>query len=159
MLIEDPAKATIAADLSSSRFQAGVVRKYWRKVLFEFPILIIAVAATEPDGSASEYGFHYELTGYPGTPPEVYIWDLEKDQFLAAERRPKGSPRVTEAFKDWGSHTIYRPWERHSGAHNDWANKYPGLAWHSKRDITFTLEDLHGLLNSNALACSARSAS
>jgi hypothetical protein len=38
-------------------------------------------------------------------------------------------------------------------------HKYPDLAWHPKRDITFTLEDLHGLLNSNALAYSARSAS
>ncbi|MGD0662666.1 MAG: hypothetical protein ABSD38_31825 [Syntrophorhabdales bacterium] len=159
MLIEDPAEAAIAADLAAARFQAGVVRSYWRRVLFEFPILVIAVAATEPDGSAAEYAFRYELTGYPGIGPEVFIWDPEKDQILASGRRPKGSPRVIEAFKDWGSHTVYRPWERNSGAHNDWAHKYPDLAWQPRRDITFTLEDLHGLLNSNSLARSARAAS
>jgi hypothetical protein len=158
VVIEDPAKTAIAVDLAAPRFQAGVVRAYWREVSFEFPLLVIAVAATESDGTTTEYGFHFELTEYPGIAPEVYIWDLEKGHILPSERRPKGSLRVTEAFKDWGSHTVYRPWDRHSGVHNDWANKYPGLAWHSKRDITFILEDLHGLLNSNALTRSARPA-
>ena len=65
---------------------------------------------------------------------------------------------MTTAFQEWGENTVYRPWERHSGAHNNWASSYPNLAWHSKRDITFTLEDLHGLLNSNLLTRSARSA-
>lgn len=156
--MDNPAVTAIKVDLSASRFQAGVVRGLWRLISLEFPVLMIGIAATEADGTASEYFFHFELSGYPGIAPEVFIWDIETSQVLPVARRPKGCPRVTQAFIDWGSHTVYRPWERHSGAHNDWARKYPDLAWHSKRDITFILEDLHGLLNSNSLSRSTRPA-
>ncbi len=157
-MIDNPAVTAIKADLSASRFQAGVVRGLWRIILLEFPILMIAIAATEPEGTANEYVFHFELSGYPGDAPEVFIWDINTNQMLPAAQRPKGPLRVTKAFGDWDKHTVYRPWERHSGAHNDWARKYPDLVWHSKRDITFILEDLHGLLNSNSLSRSTRPA-
>jgi hypothetical protein len=149
--MEDPAETAIENDLIVPRFLAGMARKQWRLVSLNYPILLIAIAAIEPHGTAGEYGFRFEVTGYPGLAPEVRIWDLQGDQILPVDRRPKGSHRVTEAFKDWSFGTVYRPWERHSGAHGNWTNIYVNLAWHPKRDISFILEDLHGLLNCNAL--------
>jgi len=84
------------------------------------------------------------------------VWDLATNALLAADRRPRGSTRVAEAFKAWGGGTVYRPWDRLAGAHGDWATNYPTLAWNPKRDLTFVLEDLYGLLTSNAAAQRAR---
>lgn len=156
MSVGNPSADAVAADFASPRFQAGVIRSQWRVVSIEFPILIVAVAAIEPDGTRSEYSFRFELTGFPGTAPEVRIWDCWANAPLPQARRPPGSTRVIEAFKTWNHDTVYRPWERLSGAHGDWARNYPTLVWHPGRDLTFILEDLHGLLTSNAAACSAR---
>ena len=156
---ENPAKTAADADLASARFRAGVLRKHWRRVSFDFPVLIMAVTAVERDGTASEYFFHFELSGFPGIAPAVQIWDCATNKLLAVDRRPKGTKRVEEAFKNWEPHnTVYRPWERTSGAHNNWVQSHPDLAWHSKRDLTFILEDLHGILTSNAAARSSRPA-
>lgn len=152
----EAAKQAVDADLASARFLAGIARKRWRKVSYAFPLLYIALAAIEADQTSSEYEFQFELTGFPGTAPAVRIWDREANGLLATNRRPKGSPRVLEAFKDWGEHTVYRPWDRLAGAHNSWAQNFPALAWHPRRDLTFILEDLNGLLTSNALARAAR---
>lgn len=149
--MSDTAREAVAADLASARFRVGVSRGHWRQVSYEFPILIMTVAAIEPDGSSSEYCFRFELTGFPGAAPEVQIWDLATNALLEQTKRPKGSDRVVKGFQVWPPNTtVYRPWDRHSGAHNNFAKSYPDLAWHPKRDLTFILEDLHGLLTSNA---------
>jgi hypothetical protein len=148
----DPAMEAVTADLASARFRAGAMRSQWRQVSYEFPILLLAVAAIEPDGSSSEYCFRFELTGFPGTAPEVIIWDPVTQALLPADKRPKGSPRVSKAFQVWQDPTVYRPWDRRSGTHNNFTRDHPDLAWHPKRDLTFILEDLHGLLTSNATA-------
>ena len=147
-----PAEKAVAADLASPRFRVGEKRGHWRKVSYEFPLLFVAVAAVEPDGKASEYFFRFELTGFPGIAPEVKIWDLETQAVLAVAKRPKGSTRVIEAFKSWGSDSVYRPWDRNGGPHNNWTTTHPELTWHPKRELAFILEDLHGLLFSNATA-------
>lgn len=152
MTPDEASAAAVAADLASASFLAGVVRGNWRRVRYDFPILTIAVAAVEPDGSCSEYAFRFELTGFRAVAPEARIWDLAADRLLPADRRPKGSPRVVEAFKCWGNETVYRPWDRCAGAHSDWAQRFPALRWHPKRDLTFVLEDLSGLLTSNGMA-------
>lgn len=149
---EDPVQSAAAADLTSTRFLAGVVRRQWRKVSYEFPVLVMSVAAIEPDGRQSEYFFRFELSGFPGTAPEVKIWDPESNALLAVQKRPKGSGRVAKAFQDWEHKTVYRPWERFSARHNNFAQNFPDLAWHPKRDLTFILGDLHGLLTSSAAA-------
>jgi len=150
---DDPARKAVAVDLASARFLAGVARGQWKKVFCELPVLIVAVAAIEPDGKSSQYFFRLELTGYPGIAPEVKIWDPATDAPLAADKRPKGSNRVAKAFQAWDGATVYRPWDRLSSLHNNFARDYPGLAWHPKRDLIFVLEDLHGLLTSNSAAC------
>ncbi|MGB8411831.1 MAG: hypothetical protein WCE23_03300 [Candidatus Binatus sp.] len=149
---DDPVQKAITFDLSSARFLAGVARRQWRKVSYDFPVLVMAVAAIEPNGKSTEYFFRFELSGFPGTAPEIKIWDSKTSGLLAVDKRPKGSERVVKAFQDWGDHTVYRPWERFSGGHNNFARDFPDLAWHPKRDLTFILEDLHGLLTSNAAA-------
>ena len=155
MTPEETAKAAVDADLASARFRAGVARGRWRKIFYEFPVLVVAVAAVEPDGKRSEYDFRFELTGFPGANPEVRIWDRAKNDLLEASLRPKGSNRVTEAFKKWRDETVYRPWDRRGSQHNNWARDFPALAWHPGRDLTFILEDLHGLLTANSLAGAA----
>lgn len=149
---QSPAECAVGVDLDSPRFRAGIRRGQWRPVSNTFPVLIVAVAAIEPDGSQREYCFRFELTGYPGVAPEVRIWDLATNAMVAADQRPKGSTRVAEAFKAWGGGTVYRPWDRLAGAHGNWATNYPTLAWNPKRDLAFVLEDLYGLLTSNAAA-------
>jgi hypothetical protein len=153
-----PAELAVTADLASARFRIGVKRGHWREVSYVFPILVIAVAAVEPNGNPSEYAFRFEMTGFPGTAPDVRIWDCATDVLLAVDQRPKGSNRVTEAFKSWGKGTVYRPWDRDGGAHGNWATAYPDLAWNAKRDLTFILEDLYGLLTSNTTAHGIRQA-
>ena len=153
-----PAELAVTADLASARFRVGVKRGHWREVSYVFPILVIAVAAVEPNGNPSEYAFRFEMSGFPGTAPDVRIWDCATDVLLAVDLRPKGSRRVTEAFKSWGNQTVYRPWDRLAGAHNNWSSGYPDLAWNAKRDLTFILEDLYGLLTSNTTAHGIRQA-
>ena len=149
---ESPVERAVAFDLESARFRAGVYRGHWHLVSCTFPILVVAVAAIELDGNPREYCFRFELTGFPSVAPEVRIWDQATNTSRATDQRPKGPTRVTEAFKPWGGGTVYRPWDRLAGAHGNWAINYPTLAWNPKRDLTFILEDLHGLLASNAAA-------
>lgn len=151
-MILDPSEARVAADLASADFQSGVVAGHWRVISFAYPILDFVVLATEPDGSASEYGFQAELTNYPAVAPKVQIWNHERNCILAAESRPKGGPKVQGAFKHWGDDTVYRPWDRQTGPHCSNTGELPHLAWYPTRTLTFIFEDLYGLLNSNARA-------
>jgi hypothetical protein len=158
MAATTPSEQAVEADLTSAAFRAGVSRGCWRKVSYTFPILVIGIAAVEPDGTSSEYYFRFELTGFPATGPHVTIWDLETNQALNPTKRPKGTARVTETFKEWGHETVYRPWDRLAGPHNNWSNTHPSLAWNPLRHLTFILGDIHGLLTSNTLAQPVRQA-
>lgn len=149
-MIEDPSIARVAADLEHGEFVSGCDAGRWRIVSYEFPILDFAIAATEPDGAASEYGFRAELSNYPAEAPMVRIWDHERNELLATDRRPKGGSRVKQSFKGWGEETVYRPWDRKTGPHGNNTAAYPHLAWNPERRLVFIFEDLHGILNSNA---------
>jgi hypothetical protein len=149
----------VEADLASAAFRAGVQRKQWRQLSYAFPLLFIAVTAVEPDGSLCEYDFRFELSGFPAVAPEVTIWDPKSKSSLDPGKRPTGSPRVVEAFKRWGNDTVYRPWDRLGGAHNNWSITHPSMTWNPSLHLTFILEDLHGLLTSNSLASVIRAAS
>ena len=158
-MIEDPSIARVAADLRHPAFASGCADGRWRVVLYEFPTLDFAVRATEPDGTASEYGFRADLSNYPAQAPLVRIWDHAQNAPLADDRRPRGGRRVLQAFKHWGADTVYRPWDRQTGPHNNNTVAYPHLAWNPERRLDFVLEDLHGILNSNARAQGCRSCS
>lgn len=148
-MIEDPAIIRVMADMETPAFKAGVLRGYWRIESFNFPILKIDVTGTEPDGSSSAYRIRFELSAYPGQAPEARTWDILEDRAISDDRRPKGNPKVQDAFKKWSSDNLYRPWERVTRMHNGFHEKYPHLAWSPNRDLAFILEDIHGLLNIN----------
>jgi hypothetical protein len=140
----------VRADLSTPRFLAGVARGYWRIESFLFPTLLVAITAAPIEGGPKEYGFRFELSNFPNSAPEGRIWDLTADTLLEVGARPRGSPRVELAFQAWGQGTVYRPWDRHAGAHNNWAIAHREMIWNASRNLTFIMEDLHGLLTSLA---------
>lgn len=149
-MIVDPSAARVAADIEEGDFLSGCKAGRWRIVSFEFPRFDFAISATEIDGKGSEYGFRAELSNYPAQAPLVQIWDHEANTLLAVVRRPKGNGRVQKTFQHWGAETVYRPWDRMTGPHNNNALTFPHLAWRPDRRLIFIFEDLHGILNSNA---------
>lgn len=151
-MIADPSASRVAADLEEADFVSGCDAGHWRIISHAFPILNFAISATEPDGTASEYGFRAELSNYPGQAPMVRIWDHALKAPLAVDRRPKGGARVQKTFQSWGSDTVYRPWDRMTGPHSDNASNFPHLAWRPERQLVFIFNDLYGILNSNARA-------
>jgi hypothetical protein len=157
-MIVDPALVRVEADLEKPEFRAGVDAGRWRVVASAFPLLDIAILATEPDGSHVEYGFRFELSNFPAQAPMVRIWDLNLGTALSPIQRPKGDRRVLITFQAWTSDTVYRPWDRLTGPHIGNAAELRHLAWHADRGLSFILEDLHGILNSNARAHRIRSA-
>ena len=155
-MITAPSIARVEADLEHSDFLSGCDAGCWRIVSYEFPILDFAISATEPDGTASEYGFRADLSNYAGQAPMVQIWDHERNTPLPGDRRPKGGARVEKTFQCWGEDTVYRPWDRKTGPHCKNADTFPHLAWNPDRRLVFIFEDLHGILNSNARAQNLR---
>ncbi len=149
-MIVDPSAARVAADLKEGNFLSGRDAGRWRIVASEFPRLDFAILATETNGQTTEYGFRAELSNYPAQAPQVRIWDLETNTPLAVDRRPKGGGRIQTTFQKWGEDTVYRPWDRMTGPHNNNALNLPHLAWRPERRLAFVFEDLHGILNSNA---------
>ena len=154
----DPAETRVRVDLHDPGLIAGVAAGRWRLQSFGFPLLDFVVAATEPDGKASEYAFRADLTSFPAMSPMVRIWDIERGTPLAPQSRPTGNDRVAKTFQSWGDDTVYRPWDRLTGPHNNNAVTLPHLAWRSDRRLLFIFEDLHGILNLNARAHRLRSA-
>lgn len=146
----------ISAELEGARFLAGSLRKRWRLISYEYPIMFIGVSNGSPEDNSKEYVFRFELTDFPSTAPDVRIWDLSSNNVLAKDKRPKGSQRVNEAFKEWNEGNIYRPWERTGVTHNNWIQDHPELTWHSNRGLIFILEDLHGLISSSDMALVAQ---
>ena len=144
-----PAVDAINSDLQSKPYQVGVARGFWRLVEATHPTYIFAVTGVGPNGKSVENFFRFELSGYPATAPWVQIWDPATKQQQPETQRPKRGKLQIESFKAWGNHggSVYRPWDRHSGAHNDWNSKHPELAWNPHRDLSFVLHDLHQILN------------
>jgi|SRR6185437_14024793 len=155
-MITDPGIGHVAADLEEADFVVGVDAGRWRIISFNFPTLDFAVSATEPDGKLGEFGFRAELSNFPAQAPMVRIWDHVHNVPLAPNLRPKGGPRVEKTFQYWGSDTVYRPWDRETGPHNNNASTFPHFAWHPERHLIFIFEDLYGILNSNARALRLR---
>lgn len=154
----DPAEARVRAALDDPGFVAGVIAGRWSVHAFVFPRLDFTIAATEPDGQKAAYGFRGDVTNFPATSPMVRIWDLTANTPLSPHLRPKGNQRVAITFQKWGDDTVYRPWDRMTGPHNNNAINLPHLAWRIDRPLSFIFEDLHGILNLNARAHRLRAA-
>jgi hypothetical protein len=148
-VIADPSASRVEADLRRQDLLSGCDTGRWRVIAYEFPRLDFTIAATCADGSRCEYGFRAELSNYPAQAPMVRIWDHGANAPLAVDRRPKGGIKIERSFQHWGSDTVYRPWDRLTGPHNDNAAAFPHLAWRADRRLSFIFEDLHGILNGN----------
>lgn len=158
-MIPDPSAARVAADLDESDFVAGVHAGHWRVISFAFPTLDFAVAAgADASGRPIEYGFHADLSNYPGQAPMVRIWDHAKGGPLAPNLRPNGTPRIQRTFQCWTDDTVYRPWDRKTGPHSNNARTFPHLAWWPEHRLSFIFRDIHDILNSNARADRVRAA-
>jgi hypothetical protein len=156
-MVQDPSAVRVAADLKDGDFLSGVDGGRWRVVDFAFPILDFAITALDADGKVTEIGFRAELSNFPAQAPMVWIWDHANKCKLSVGRRPKGNRRDI-AFQSWGDDTVYRPWDRKTGPHNNNAANCPHLAWRADRCLNFIFRDLHAILNSNARARRIRAA-
>jgi len=151
-MIRDPSASRVEADLIEHDFLGGRDARRWRVIAFDFPRLDFAISAIDHEGRPCEFGFRADLSNYPAQPPLVRIWSFETNAPLAVHLRPKGGARVEKSFQQWGSDTVYRPWERMTGPHNGNAAAFPHLAWRPERRLSFIFEDIHGILNGSTRA-------
>lgn len=154
-----PALRTVEAQLNSVRFLASAADGRWTILKSAWPHYYVRVTGKDPDsGHTFSHDFHLECQGYPDPGPFVERWAFA-DNAQGGSRPPPprvGSPGFIDAMKDWdaapGTHGgIYRAWQRHASAHNGWAAKHPGEAWHRKRDIVFIMEHLYALVSEQAV--------
>jgi hypothetical protein len=148
-----PDERTLQDHLARGRFQAGVAADRWRLIGVAWPYALIAVSAADRPDSPREFVIRFELTGYPHAAPTGGLWDIELDDSLPGDRRPKGE-RVAMLFRTdgWtgGATAMYAAWDRIGlEAHPDWAQNHPLEAWNPSREISFILSRLHEVLNAD----------
>ena len=144
-----PDERAVREDLRSARFQLGVDSGRWRLLSFEWPVGLFAVAAAERPGSPVECVLQIDFSEYPQRAPTATPWDLDRNDQLSSDQRPKGH-RVGRVFRcDWkDGKALYAPWDRVAlEGHSNWASEHAVYAWHPRRDIAFFLGCVHDLLN------------
>jgi hypothetical protein len=148
-----PDERKVRADLAGGGFRAGEVARRWRLVDITWPHVTIAIAAAARPNSPDEFALRFECNGYPNTAPTGGIWAVDTETSLAAAQRPKGV-RAEQLFRTDGWHggatAMYAAWDRAGlQAHPEWAQTYPRLAWNATRTLTFILDNVHEVLNSD----------
>ena len=148
--LQAPDERTFRQHVAGGAFLRGAARGRWRLVRVEWPHAVIAVSAAPRAGSPTEFGFRFELTNYPQTPPMAQPWDLDHDRPLEPARWPTGRLRLAAAFNPrWNAQAIYIPCDRLAiRGHDGWRTKHPSMIWRPSGDITQYLSILHELLNS-----------
>lgn len=149
-----PDERAARAHLDSGAFQAGVAAGHWSVVGVEWPYVTVMVSAAPREGAPPGYAIRFELTGYPTFAPTGCIWDIERNEPLAAGLRPKGD-EVSILFRTdaWAAapNAMYAPWDRLAIAdHANWRNDARHLAWHEGRNLTFILNELHRIFHADA---------
>lgn len=154
-----PDERALLEHLDSARFQAGVDAGQWRLFTcmehevcgripaIAWPFVLIAVSAAPRLQAPVEFLLRFELSDYPHAAPSASPWDCTTNTLLEANRRPRGD-RVGLIFRtDWeGGRALYAPYDRIAATH--WPrDRYPQYAWHSRRDLTFFLDNVFELLN------------
>lgn len=135
--------------VESAEFLDGVDRGRWRLLQVAWPHALIAVAAAPRERGPEEFVLRFGLSGYPQAAPTATPWDLEREDVLDAEQRPKGE-RAGSAFNiGWREgRALYIPCDRVALAeHPDWRGRYPRWAWKPEAGITLYLRLVHELLN------------
>lgn len=132
-------------------FQSGVDRGRWRLVSINWPYAVIVVSAAVRANAPSEYGFRFELSGYPMSPPTAQPWDIAGGTALAHNRWPSGRGRIPLAFNPgWkNGQCLYLPCDRQAiQGHEGWITTHPEMIWSTSGDITQYLRIIYDLLNS-----------
>lgn len=148
-----PDERTLRGHLAGGGFRSGVESGMWRLLSLEWPFALVAISAAPRGSAPTEFVVRFELSGYPNVAPTGGIWDAEAGTSLPQNKRPKGDKLALVFRADrWvaGDNAMYAPWDRLGlQAHPNWQQEAPHFAWNSSRDLTFILENLHGLLNSD----------
>lgn len=149
-----PDERAVRAHLDSGAFLAGVAAGRWSVLEVAWPHVTIMVSAAPREAAPRGYAIRFELTGYPTTAPTGCIWDIERNEPLAAGLRPKGD-EVARLFRvdGWAAapNAMYAPWDRLAlPGHDRWLTDAPHLAWHPGRTLTFILNELHRIFHADA---------
>ncbi|HEX2909857.1 MAG TPA: hypothetical protein VH186_03545 [Chloroflexia bacterium] len=147
-----PDERVFRADLDKGPFLSGADRGRWRLISVEWPVVIIAVSASERPDAPGEYAFRLDCAGYPQVGPTAQLWDAEQNGPLPPAKWPGGKFRVPAAFRtDWqGGTCLYLPCDRISiNGHDNWRHQHPEMIWSPDKDITLYLRTIYDLLNSS----------
>lgn len=145
----DNGKNSLEAHLQSGRFLAGVFKSRWKLLSLEWPIALIEIKARD----GRKLALRFECTGYPETPPTATLWDIAKQQQLAAEHWPRGG-RVSQVFNHgWmQGAALYLPCDRQAIiGHSNWVSELPWLIWNPQLGLTQYMEAVYEILQSYEL--------
>lgn len=149
-----PDERTFRQHIRQGAFLSGAARGRWQLLSVAWPVAVISVRAAPREGAPDVFAFRFDLSGYPIQAPNARPWDAERNEPLSANRWPAGTPgsRVALAFvprwKD--GQALYLPCDRLSiDGHPDWRTKYPEMLWTPEKDVTFYLNIIHDLLDSD----------
>jgi hypothetical protein len=151
-----PAERAFQEHVGRPEFELGLLKGQWRLVHTNWPQADFAVMARD----GAEWGFRFQLDGYPGQLPNARPWNIENGCPLAPQEWPKGSGRFAAVFNpSWNSGALYLPCDRLAFAgHDQWVTQLPELLWQPARGIIHYLEIIHELLNSFAYCPPVREA-
>lgn len=129
-------------------FQLGVLTSRWRVLRVAWSVSDIAVIARD----GTNWGFRFQLDGYPAALPNARPCDVTTGQPLSPELWPKGVGRVAAVFAPhWNSAALYLPCERFAlPGHPQWTDTHPELLWRPAKGIIHYLEIIHELLASSS---------
>jgi hypothetical protein len=147
-----PDEQAFQDEVDGGSFQLAVHLGRWRIVRFAWPLVDIEVAASPRPGAPDNYGFRFDCTNYPQSPPTARLWDTATDALLPTNRWPAGRSRVPAVFRPkWHKGAcLYLPCDRQSiSGHDNWRTQHPSLVWRPEKGVQLYLEALHELLNSS----------
>lgn len=129
-------------------FQLGVLLGRWRVLRVAWPLVDVAVSAR----GGTEWGFRFQLDGYPAELPNARPVDLTSGLPLPAQQWPKGVGRVAAVFAPhWNPNALYLPCDRFAlPGHVQWTHTHPELLWRPAKGIIHYLEVIHELLSSSS---------
>ena len=147
--VNAPDERAFQADVAKPAFRLGQARGRWQLERVTWPSVLISVTAND----GRHFGFRFECSGYPQTPPTSSLWDLGRNERLAPRQWPIGlssGGRVSAVFRRNWEHgaALYLPCDRSThSAHPEWVHGHPTMSWKPSDGIVHYLELVHELLN------------
>lgn len=157
-MVATSAQRLLQDDLEEAAFKIGVAAGKWslarRPSEEQWPIIFTWVKAAERHDSPEWFLIRWDLQGYNVQPPTGAFWDLNENQFLAAEKWPKGRPGspVEAVFKVTGwaapGRGFYHPYDRQAlVGHVQWPTQNPQRIWTENNTLIDFLSLIHRWLN------------